>query len=180
MLKRYLLLILPIMILTGCATTTDPRQGGFFGGLYGMSSGAYDKRIQTRQNYLNHQKDLNEELNEEAQTLEHEFKVSKKTLAKELQRVQKMGENLSRMESEINLMNAKSDKKKNELVTLKRDIKDQRKKLVKLQSDLAALNNSGGDIENVRYQALKRERDRLAEEHRRLLEYSNALSRATD
>lgn len=180
MLKRYLLIILPLMILTGCATTTDPRQGGFFGGLYGMSSGAYDKRIQTRQNELNHQKDLNEGLNEEAQALEYEFKVSKKTLAKELQRVKKMGKDLSRMESEINIMNAKSEKKKNELVTLRRDIKNQRKKLVNLQSNLEALNNNGGDIENDRYQALKRERDRLAEEHKRLLDYSNALSQAAD
>ena len=35
-------------LLGGCATTDDPREGGLDGGLYGLSSGAYDRRIDER------------------------------------------------------------------------------------------------------------------------------------
>jgi chromosome segregation ATPase len=36
--------------LAACVVSDDPRQGGIIGGIGGLSSGAYDKRIQDRQN----------------------------------------------------------------------------------------------------------------------------------
>lgn len=41
-----------ILLLAGCATTDDPREGGFFSGLYGLGSGAYDQRIAEREQNL--------------------------------------------------------------------------------------------------------------------------------
>lgn len=41
------------LLLAGCATTEDPHEGGFFGGVYGLGSGAYDRRIEERQQNLN-------------------------------------------------------------------------------------------------------------------------------
>ncbi|MEM7043329.1 MAG: hypothetical protein AAF543_11015, partial [Pseudomonadota bacterium] len=34
-----------LLLLAGCTTTDDPRQGGFFGGLAGIFGGAYEQGI---------------------------------------------------------------------------------------------------------------------------------------
>ncbi|MEM1005704.1 MAG: hypothetical protein AAGK26_09985, partial [Pseudomonadota bacterium] len=38
---------LPCLLLTACQTTTDPAEGGFFSGVSGIATGAYDQRIET-------------------------------------------------------------------------------------------------------------------------------------
>lgn len=42
------LVMLAIVSVTGCATSTDPSEGGFFNGVSALSSGAYEQRV-TRQ-----------------------------------------------------------------------------------------------------------------------------------
>ncbi|WP_372572713.1 hypothetical protein [Ruegeria jejuensis] len=39
------LLALPLLALAGCQTTTDPAEGGFFNGVSGIATGAYDDRV---------------------------------------------------------------------------------------------------------------------------------------
>ncbi|WP_171174639.1 hypothetical protein [Ruegeria sp. HKCCD8929] len=41
------LIALPCLLLAACETTTDPAEGGFFSGVSGITSGAYDERIET-------------------------------------------------------------------------------------------------------------------------------------
>jgi chromosome segregation ATPase len=41
--------ILAPLVLAACVTSDDPRAGGFIGGISGLSSGAYDRRVQDRQ-----------------------------------------------------------------------------------------------------------------------------------
>ncbi len=36
---------LPCLVLAACQTTTDPADGGFFAGVSGIATGAYDDRI---------------------------------------------------------------------------------------------------------------------------------------
>jgi chromosome segregation ATPase len=43
---------LPLLLPAGCAVTDDPNQGGFLGGLYGMTSGAYNRRLLVKQSQL--------------------------------------------------------------------------------------------------------------------------------
>ncbi|PTE12378.1 hypothetical protein C9427_02000 [Mesorhizobium helmanticense] len=47
-----------LLLLGGC-NTTDPRQGGFFGGVGGIASGEYDRRIAERQDRLARMKQIN-------------------------------------------------------------------------------------------------------------------------
>ena len=37
--------VLPYVLLAACQTTTDPAEGGFFAGVSGITTGAYDDRI---------------------------------------------------------------------------------------------------------------------------------------
>lgn len=38
--------VFPCLLLTACQTTTDPAEGGFFAGVSGIATGAYDDRIE--------------------------------------------------------------------------------------------------------------------------------------
>ncbi len=39
--------LLSLVALSACQTTTDPAEGGFFSGVSGIATGAYDQRIET-------------------------------------------------------------------------------------------------------------------------------------
>jgi len=41
--------VIVLLGIAACSQSTDPHEGGLFGGISGLSSGAYDQRIQQRQ-----------------------------------------------------------------------------------------------------------------------------------
>lgn len=47
--NRFVILSVGVVLLAGCAASVDPREGGLAGGLRGIMSGEYDKRLQDRQ-----------------------------------------------------------------------------------------------------------------------------------
>ncbi|MDO8607615.1 MAG: hypothetical protein Q7R40_13845 [Phaeospirillum sp.] len=59
--------IIAPLVLTACAVSDDPRAGGIIGGISGISSGAYDRRVQDRQ-------DAATSLQAENDALEHRVK----------------------------------------------------------------------------------------------------------
>jgi peptidoglycan hydrolase CwlO-like protein len=90
-----------------------------------------------------------------------------------------MESELSSLESNINRLNAKSDKQKTEIVALQRRIKDQKRKLKIQQSAIAELDSAGGSAAYPeRYRVLEQERDKLTEEYTKLLAHSQAVSNA--
>ncbi len=180
MCRNFVMTILLAAVFTACAVSDDPRQGGFFGGLHGLSSGAYDSRIRDRQDELNRQQAVNQELKEESETLESEAQLRDYELTLEQQRVTKMERDLSDLESDVNQLKAKSDKQKTEIAALQRKIKDQKQKLKTQQSALAELDRAGGSAADPeRYRVLTQERDNLTVEYKKLVEYSKNLSNAT-
>ena len=42
-------LICSAFLLTGCVTSEDPSEGGFFNGVSGITSGTYDQRVEERE-----------------------------------------------------------------------------------------------------------------------------------
>ncbi|MCX5883895.1 MAG: hypothetical protein NTU74_19490 [Deltaproteobacteria bacterium] len=172
--------IVAAVVLTACAVSNDPRQGGFFGGLHGLSSGAYDARVRDRQDELNRQQTVNQDLKEESETLESEAQLRDYELTLEQQRVAKMERDLSNLESDVDLLKVKSDKQKSEIAALQRRIKDQKQKLKIQQSALAELDRAGGSAADPeRYRVLMQERYYLTAEYKKLLEHSKNLSNAT-
>ncbi|MBK8184073.1 MAG: hypothetical protein IPK63_14825 [Candidatus Competibacteraceae bacterium] len=61
-----------LLLLGGCATdpSNDPRSGGFFGGVRGLSSGDYDARQQNLQDERNRTLDELRDLRDENESLE--------------------------------------------------------------------------------------------------------------
>lgn len=164
--------VLLVAIITGCATTSDPRQGGFFGGIAGLSSGAYEERLKQRENDLAQQQSTNQDLKQESVRL----KSDTQNLERELASLTEMDKNLSNLQAEIDQLEAKSDKQKDEIVALSQKIKKARKKIKSQQGAFEELDRVGGSTADPdRYRILKQERNRLADEYNKLINYSKAL-----
>jgi len=181
MYRKLVVTIASAAVLSACAVSDDPRQGGLFGGLHGLSSGAYDARVRDRQNELDRQQAVNQDLKDQSETLESEAELRDYQLTLEQQRVARMERDLSSLESDVNQLKAKSDKQKTEIAALQRRIKDHKQKLKTQQSALAELDRAGGSSADPdRYRVLVQERDYLAVEYKKLIEYSKNLSNATN
>ena len=70
-------------LFQGCATTTDPREGGLAGGIHGLSTGKYEKRIQQREERLNKLKQIQKDLEEEQAALAAEKEIKAAKLAEQ-------------------------------------------------------------------------------------------------
>jgi capsule polysaccharide export protein KpsE/RkpR len=171
--------ILFTIAITGCATTNDPRKGGFFGGIAGLNSGAYEARVQQRQNELNRQRNINQELREQSSELDNESRQRESELAAEKQRMSDLENNLTALQDDVDRLRARSEKQKKDIKVLKNKIKNARQKLSEQQASLDQLDRAGGaKADPDRYKVLEQERNRLADEYKKLLEYSRALSNA--
>jgi septal ring factor EnvC (AmiA/AmiB activator) len=161
-----------LVVITGCATTSDPRQGGLFGGIAGLSSGAYEERLKQRENDLAQQQSTHQDLTQESIRL----KGDTQKLESELASLTEMDEKLSDLQKEIDQLQAKSDKQKDEIATLKKNIEKVRKKIKYQQGALEELDHIGGKATDPdRYKILKEERNRLADEYNKLINFSKAL-----
>jgi chromosome segregation ATPase len=84
--------------LTGCAVSDNPREGGLIGGLYGIFSGTYDKRVQDRQHNLDSLKGL-----EQSGRVEQQGLLSDKAREQnELKKLQQQGKQLERELEKLN------------------------------------------------------------------------------
>lgn len=176
---KLLIIIVLAISSPAFAESDNPREGGFFGGLSGINSGAYDSRVQQRKDELSRQENINQELKGKQNALDKETKAAEIELADEQQRVNDLDEDLASLESDVNNLNAKSAKQKNEIAAIKRKIKDQRQRMKSQQSALKALERAGGcTADPDRYRVLQQERKLLADEYKKLMEYSQALSNA--
>ena len=74
--------VLPLL-LVACATSNDPREGGFFGGVGGLSSGRYEERVQSRQSSLDSVRTARADLQAEQSSLESQKTASQRRLQTE-------------------------------------------------------------------------------------------------
>ena len=159
---RFSYMILAGLLVSACATTDDPSKGGFLGGVQGLSSGAYDKRIAEREERLRRLQEMQGELKTEQAGLTTE-KQQKQARLKDLRR------RLSRLDGEIEQLSLDLNSRRSTLAS------DQARRDA-LARDLTALRT---DIANAEQRAaapdgsvrqLEAERDRLEEEYRLLLD----------
>ena len=102
-------LLLPLC-LSGCATTDDPRQGGFVSGVVGLTSGGYERRISERERSYRMEVDEQQRLIAEAEALRRER---------------------ARVESELNQANRR-------LASLDRKVRQTRAQIAREQGSSAA------------------------------------------
>lgn len=180
--KRFARLFIPLalILIAGCGPVSDdPREGGLRGYWHGTSTGAYERRQEERRGQLEQERQTNEQLNQRALALETERELHNKTLRKEQRYVRSLEKKLSDLKTKVHNLRLTSDQQKKEAADLLTRIETTKKRLDAQDKAIAALDGqSGSSIDPDRARVLELERDRLAEEYRKLTSYYQALSNA--
>lgn len=157
--------------MCGCATNDNPREGGFFGGIAGLSSGAYEERLKQREQYLAQQRDIGQNLQQDSRALKHD----RQKLEQEFARLAAIDKGLSKLQAAINQLKNKSDKQKEEISALNHKVVELRKKIRFQQTAREELQRMGGSTkDSVSIKILEKERDQLALEYTKLMKYNKA------
>jgi chromosome segregation ATPase len=146
--NKPLTLIILSLSLGGCATTAcnDPGSGGFFGGVCGLASGNYERRVDEREKNLDTLKQLQHGESAEQARLHSEkstLAVRLSTLQAQAEEIDSEANKLARQVNELQAHDKKSTNKKNQLAKrldkLRTDLKNQRNAVAKPGVDEATL-----------------------------------------
>lgn len=173
-------MIVGVALLSGCANvSTDPREGGFFGGVSGLNSGTYEARVRERDERLAQVRETQRSLEDETSALEAQKSATASKVEADRVRVQKLNADVAALDKRVSTLSAQegADKKRvkelqTRLDTLKRDMSKQ-------SSALDALEGGGlGDAEtDLRRQQLEKQRDGLRREYELLMKMQLELAR---
>ncbi len=159
--RNAIAMLVGSVLLVGCATSDNPREGGFFGGVQGLNSGAYDKRLQEREESLERLNAMKRELKTEQAGLKTE-KSERQARIRELQgRLSRLDRETEQLVRDLENSRAVLASDKQKQARLKRDV-------AKLQQEIAALEKQATSDRPVL--ELEAERDKLEEEYRLLLD----------
>ncbi|MCG5495598.1 hypothetical protein [Ectothiorhodospira variabilis] len=165
--------------LVGCATTTDPREGGLLGGIQGMSSGAYDQRVQEREDRLARLRETQRELESEREDLEARKARQSHEVALERERLAALDRDVTGLSRQVEGLSARHGEDDARVKELQTRLDDLQGRMQSQQSALDALEGTGmGDTEtDLRRRQLEEQRNALREEFDLLMELSLDLAR---
>ena len=155
------------MLLSACQTTDDPREGGLLGGVSGLSSGAYENRIQEREASLQRLKDIEHELEAQRSDLESRQQHSLSAYQLEQRRVADLSSDTRTLGVQLQTLktsHAEQERSRKNLIS----------RLEDLQGKIDYLATQGEA--NLRLEALENERSMLEEEYRLLLDIYREIS----
>jgi hypothetical protein len=89
-----LLLVFVAIFSANCQTPCDPREDGFFTGIYGITSGCYENRINEKEEKIKDEILKQEKLELKAKEKQEEMNRMKKSLEKASQRVATLEETI--------------------------------------------------------------------------------------
>lgn len=119
--------------LTACATD-DPRQGGLFGGLVGLSSGAYRERISEERTSLQTEKARHQEEVEDGQRLDGLLK-EKQSEAIDLEHaVYAIGQDIEALESDIKALKKEETLTRDQIETAEADLVALQRKIDRIEA----------------------------------------------
>ncbi|SEL63767.1 hypothetical protein [Ectothiorhodospira marina] len=165
--------------LAGCATTTDPHEGGLLGGIQGMGSGAYDQRVQEREDRLEQLRQAQQELQTEREDLEARKTRQRREVALERERLAALDRDVTGLSRQVESLSDRHGEEDQRVQALQTRLDDLRGRMNTQQSALDALEGSGmGDAEtDLRRRQLEEQRNALREEFDLLMELSLDLAR---
>lgn len=158
------LLIVLLLVLSGCATTRDcdpTVDPGLFGGINCHASGAYQERIAERQRIVEEEKKRNESLTGEARKTEQTVQKSEQALREAQSDLNNMERQLDEMESTLKSsrttnkqLKAELSRTKEKIAQLKRTVRNGntmtaerdrlRAELEKAKEEIQMLTGGGG------------------------------------
>lgn len=169
-----------LVFATGCGPVSDdPRQGGLAGYWHGTSSGKYEERQQQRRQQLEQEQQTNQQLSHQSLALKSERDLQDQKLAQEQKQVVSLEKKLRSLQANVSKLRLQSEQQKKDAASLLTQIQQTSQRIDQQKAAIAELDSKGGsgaDPEQARI--LELERDRLADEYRKLNKYYQALSNA--
>jgi chromosome segregation ATPase len=144
--------ILAIFGFGGCASMTecnDPGKGGFIGGVCGLASGNYDRRIEEREQNLAALKQAQSSASTKQTRLESEKKTAAQQLAALQQQAREIDNEAADLQRQINALQVKSSHNQNKKVALQKRLQQFRQQMATQKASLS----QAGDEDIARYQA---------------------------
>ncbi len=178
-LRSGLLLFALAIFCSGCASSTDPREGGFFGGVQGLQSGAYEERVQSREESLDRLRALQAKLDAEQSSLGAEKRSLEEEIALERQNLTAMEQEVAGLKQSLDTYQAGDAQKQQQINKLRSRLAELKTTMQEQTSALDALEGSGtGNIDqDLRRRQLEEQRRALQEEFGLLMDLSLELSK---
>lgn len=177
-----------VCLLTACATSENPREGGFFGGIQGLSSGTYERRISEREDNLARMREIQQELDQESARLDARKQQRQRVLSEEQRKLAALDSDVKSLERKLAAMRADesvSSKRvadlNQRLTQLKGGLSNQQSALDALEGGAAsgadALEGTGsGGADSTRRKQLEKQRLALQQEYDELLNLTLMLA----
>ncbi len=176
--RHALFIVALILFMAGCAASPDPRTGGFFGGVHGLATGTYDKRVQEREESLERLRALQQEMKSD----EAELQASKESLEEiirwEQEAIRELETGSAAILAELEGLESQDAEKMDEVARIRERIAGLQKDMRRQQSALDALEGEGRGNEDaeLRLQQLTKQREALRQEYDMLLEMTLDLA----
>ena len=142
-----------VFVLTGCATTTDPRQGG----LFSYNPQAYQQRLDERRNTL---AALGNNA-EEQQRLEREAEEKRQVLTEQKKQLVALDTELDTVYQRMATYQAQNQEKAAEKTRLERDIRQAKARLNALKKE-ESVGSDGVEEKQAQIQRLKADIEKLS------------------
>lgn len=146
--------------LAACeSASTDPHEGGILGGMKGLSSGEYERRVEEKEDRLASVEALNRDLEDENADLNAEGAAQDKRLKAAKRKVRNLEKELAQLETQVKTKSAATTAASEQRVEILEKLTDTRR-------DLAALekNQAGGGMTVAEYEAEYKRLDAMAKE----------------
>ncbi len=174
---NIIIIALLILFLNGCATSTDPHEGGFLGGVQGLSSGEYERRKKERQQRLERIKQEQSNLDNYSQSLEKNKASLEKKLQEEKRLIAKLNKDSQALEEKIAQLKSENSADQKKVNNLKQRLKQLNRDISNIKHSIDDLEGGGsGDtsLDKTRAQ-LEKQRKELQNEYQLLLEMTLEL-----
>lgn len=168
------------LALAGCANLSDdPREGGFLGGLSGLSSGTYEARVSEREDRLAQLRETQRGLETERTQLETRKSGVDRQVAAERTRVKKLDADIAGLEKKVGTLKTQQGTDGKRVGELQSRLAELKRKSAQQTSALDALEGSGlGDAEtDLRRTQLEEQRRALQREYDLLMKMQLELAR---
>lgn len=178
MIRIPVILTLSVLFMAGCAASQDPRSGGFFGGVHGLATGTYEKRVQEREQSLELLRALQQDMRSEEADLQAEKKSLEEVILWEREAIQELETDSASLLAELERMQSQDERKKAEVAKIRERIAGLQKEMGRQRSALDALEGDGvGDVDaDLRLQQLIKQREALRQEYEMALEMTLDLA----
>lgn len=153
--KFRLLVLGAALMVTGCATTCDPSQGGFISGVNGLVSNCYNQNVDNEQAQLNQLRAAQAAAQQQAQTANQNVASQQAQLDHLRNNVAGLDRKLAAMRARIAHLKTQNSTQAANIADLRDEIDLQNNQLAQLNAKLQA---GGGDYEaqEQQYEELKR------------------------